>query len=78
MGVSDIDVIYDKWYRRFRQIIEKFIPFKRVTIRPNDKPWMNSQVRLAIRKRNRFLSLHNKNPTQISWERYRLKRNQTN
>ena len=37
-----------------------------------------SKVRLAIRKRNRFLSLHNKNPTQISWERYRFQRNQTN
>ena len=54
------------------------VPFKRVSIRPNDKSWLNSQVRLAIRKRNRFLSLHNKNPTQISWERYRFKQNQTN
>ena len=78
LSASDIDVIYDKWYRCLRQIIEKYIPFKTVTIRPHDKPWMNSQVRLAIRKRNRFLSLHNKNPTQFSWERYRFQRNQTN
>jgi hypothetical protein len=51
---SDIDVAYEKWYRQFRCIVEKFIPFKTVTIRPNDKPWMNGRIRLSIRKRNRF------------------------
>ena len=61
LSASDIDVIYDKWYRCFRQIIEKYIPFKTVTIRPHDKPWMNSQVRLAIRKRD-FLVCIIKNP----------------
>ena len=70
-----MSVIYDKWYRCFRKIIEKYIPFKTITIRPHDKPWMNSQVRLAIRKPNRFLSLDNKNPMQFSWERYRYQRN---
>ena len=33
----------------FRSIVEKYIPLKTVTIRPNDKPWMDSKVRLAIR-----------------------------
>ena len=59
----DADIIYEKWYRIFRRIVENFIPFKTVTTRPKDKPWMNGQVRLAIRKRNRFLKLHNRNPT---------------
>ena len=59
------------------QTIEKYIPFKTVTIRPKDKPWMTGQVRLAIRKRNRFLKLHNKRPSLITWERYRSQRNRT-
>ena len=48
-----------------------------MTIRPKDKPWMNGQVLLAIRKRNRFLKLHNRNPTLTTWERYRAQRNRT-
>ena len=75
---TDIDVIYSKWYRKFRSIIEKHIPLKSVTIRPNDKPWMNGLIRLAIRKRNRFLKKHIKHPTLNTWERYRAQRNQTN
>ena len=74
---SDIDVVYEKWYRTFRCIVEKYIPFKTVTIRPNDKPWMNGRIRLSIRKRNRFLKMHNKKSTLNSWERYRLQRNHT-
>ena len=38
---------------------------------------MCGQVRLAIRKRNRFLKLHNRNPTLTTWERYRAQRNRT-
>ena len=73
----DVDIIYEKWYRISRRIVENYISFKTVTIRPKDKPWMNGQVRLAIRKRNRFLKLHNRNPTLTTWERYRAQRNRT-
>ena len=69
--VYDVDIVYEKWYRIFRRIVEKYIPFNTVTIRPKDKPWMCGQVRLAIRKHSRFLKLHNRNPTLTTWERYR-------
>ena len=41
-----------KCYRIFRRIVKKYIPSKTVSIRPKDKPWMSSKIRLAIRKRN--------------------------
>ena len=56
----DVDIIYEKWYSIFCRIVEKYIPFKIVTIRPKDKPWMCGQVHLAIRyraQRNRTTSL---------------------
>ena len=52
----------------FRWIVEKYIPFKTVTIRPKDKPWMSGQVRLAILELNRFLKLHNRNPKLTAWD----------
>ena len=48
---------------------------KTVTIRPNDKPWMDSKVRLAIRKRDRLLRIHNIRPSPVTWESYRVQRN---
>ena len=61
----DIDEIYSCWYGHYRSIIEKYIPLKTVTIRPNDKPWMDSKVRLAIRKRDRLLRIHNIRPSPV-------------
>ena len=72
---NDIDEIYSCWYGHFRSIIEKYIPLKTVTIRPNDKPWMDSKVRLAIRKRDRLLRIHNIRPSPVTWESYRVQRN---
>ena len=50
---------------------------KTVVIRPQDKPWMSSNIRKAIRKRNRLLKIHSKRNSLSSWEKYRSQRNFT-
>ena len=52
----DINTIYHLhvFVRSFRHIRHKT-----VLIRPRDKPWMNTSVRRAIRKRNRLLKILN-------------------
>ena len=72
---NDIDEIYSCWYGHFRSIIEKYIPLKTVAIRPNDKSWMDSKVRLTIRKRDRLLRIHIIRPSPVTWESYRVQRN---
>ena len=74
-NTNDIDETYSCWYSHFRSIIEKYIPLKMVTIRPNDKPWMDSKVRHAIRRRDRLLRIHNIRPSPVTWESYRAQRN---
>ena len=74
-NTNDIDETYSCWYSLFRSIIEKYIPLKMVTIRPNDKPWMDSKVRHAIRRRDRLLRIHNIRPSPVTWESYRAQRN---
>ena len=44
---------------------------------PTNKPWMNSGVRKAIRKRNRLLKIHTIRNSSSSWEKYRSQRNFT-
>ncbi len=58
MITDNIDDLYCKWYEKFCEALEISIPNRTVTIRPRDKPWINSDIRKAIRKRNRLLKLY--------------------
>ena len=74
---EDINIVYKNWFDCFRGIVESYISHKTVTIRPRDKPWMNTTVRRAIRKRNRLLKIHCRVKSLVSWEKYRQQRNYT-
>ena len=58
MTLACVDEVYKSWFSCFQHIIKTHIPNKIVVIRPKDKPWMNSTIRKAIRKRNRLLNIH--------------------
>jgi hypothetical protein len=73
----DIDDIYYKWHKEFREILETSIPNRTVIIRPRDKPWMNSGIRKEIRKRNRVLKYYCSHKSPEAWENYRAQRNLT-
>ena len=45
-----------------------------VVVRPRDKPWMNSEIRRAVRRRNRLLKIFCQNKVPENWEVYRLQR----
>ena len=51
------------------------MPNRTVIIRPRDKPWMNSKIRIAIRKRNRLLKFFCRRKSPRTWENYRLQKN---
>lgn len=75
--VEDVDVLYNRWFESFRQILEMCVPNGMVVIRPMDNPWMNSKIRKAIRKRNRLLKFYCRRKNSTTWENYRLQRNLT-
>ena len=54
-----------------------YVPCRTVVVRPRDKPWMNSEIRRAVRKRNRLLKIFCQNKVPKNWEVYRLQRNFT-
>jgi hypothetical protein len=47
----NVDALYTKWFECFEEILETHVPNYMIVVRPNDKPWMNSKIRNAIRKR---------------------------
>ena len=54
------------------------IPSKLVTIRPNDKPWYDSQVRTFSRQRDRQKKIATKSTKQNDWVNYKHLRNKVN
>ena len=53
------------------------IPTKTVRIRQKDKPWMTTDLRRQIRKRDQLFRLARKTQTPESWETWRRQRNLT-
>ena len=53
-NLGDINQINDRFTTKIMEICNKCITSTLATIRPNDKPWMNNQIRKLIRQRNRL------------------------
>ena len=51
MLTEDINLSWDRWYSKFMSIMEECIPNKVLPSRRN-LPWLNKDVRSAMRKRN--------------------------
>ncbi len=73
---DDIDYTASAWSTTILDIAKRFIPNRMVTVRHNDKPWYNSNLR---RLKCRVSSCHTRAKTAQcanSWEEYRRMRNQ--
>jgi len=51
---------------------------KVVTVRPNDKPWYDSEIRRFTKYRDRQRSIARKRNSQVHWSKYKKLRNKVN
>ena len=75
---NDINIACDRFNSKYSELAQKNIPRKSVTIRPNDKPWFTSELRLEIRKRDRLRKKARSSNSLIVYENYRKQRNHVN
>lgn len=73
---NDINKINDKFTQIILEICNKHIPSINATIRPNDKPWMNNEIRHLMRQRNRLYYKAKSKQCDVHWNNYRRKRNE--
>ena len=52
--LNDVDEMCEKFTKCFLKIAQECIPTKIITIRNNDRPWFNNEIRKEIRIRDRF------------------------
>ena len=63
---------------KFMEFVNESIPHKDVTIRPNDKPWYDSEIRKKSKKRDRLKSKAVKTALRSDWTKYKILRNKVN
>ena len=74
----DINSMCLNFTNTFIDLCTKHIPNKIVTIRPNDKVWFDSDLRLELRKRDRFRKKAIKTHKFSDWQKYKGSRNKVN
>ena len=62
----------------FLNFVKQCIPFKTVTIREDDKPWYDSEIRSFSRKRDKQKSKAIKTGISNDWHTYKKLRNKVN
>ena len=73
-----VDDACNKFTSIFLEFCKECIPRKKVLIRPNDKPWFNSELRYNIRLRDRLRKKAFKTNNNFDKIRYKRQRNRVN
>ena len=69
---------YALFTNKFMDFVNATIPHKDVVIRPNDKPWYDSEIRKFSRKRDRQKTKAVRTSLQSDWIKYKNLRNKVN
>ena len=73
---DSINTCFQKFVDCMDDIVNYHAPWKTKTIRKNNVPYMNSEWRKMMYKRNMMRNIKNKHPCPENYERYRILRNQ--
>ena len=75
---NDVETACDKFTEKYIEVARKHIPTKLITVRTNDKPWFNSEIRREIRKRERLRKRAKKLGSETALLNYKRQRNRVN
>ena len=73
-----VDESCDRFTNTLLRLMSESIPAKEVIIRPNDKPWFDSEIRRYIKNRNIQRNIALRKQTPFSWQKYKHLRNKVN
>ncbi len=73
---DDIDEVCQGWMSAFEGVAKACVPNSVVTIRPRDKPWMTSNIRLLMRRRDRLYKKFKFSKNINHWLAFKALRNE--
>ena len=78
LKAGSVDDSCELFTNQLMEFVNLSIPHKDVTIRPNDKPWYDSEIRRNSRKRDRQKQKAVRTSKQSDWAKYKTLRNKVN
>ena len=75
---SSLDEACNLFTNTFLNFVKESIPSKYITVRPNDKPWYDSEIRHFSRVRDRLKRKFNSCKNSEIWNQYKRTRNKVN
>lgn len=78
LNCESVDSACETFSNVFIEFAEICIPSKLVTVRPNDKPWMTSELRTNIRKRDRLHKIARNSKSIKDIKKFKSQRNKVN
>ena len=72
---DDIDDVWAHWSTLFNVIIEKQAPVIKKRVLSNQLPWINVEIKKAVRLGNKLYKKYRRHPTEDRWEYYGVQRN---
>ena len=72
---DDIDDIWNHWSKLYKDTIDKHAPILKKRVRVKQLPWINSQIKKEIRRRNKRYKIYCRNRNDDAWSDYRVQRN---
>ena len=76
LASDNVDICAKFWTKTYLETAKKFIPFRSVRIRPNDKPWYCNKLRALKRKRDRLFRKAKLSKLASDWVTYKRSRNE--
>ena len=78
MRAQDVNTAWNDWSLLVTKAVEHHIPKRTITIRPQNKPWMNSSLHKLSREKNRLFRAAKNPQSPVTWEQYKSARNRFN
>jgi hypothetical protein len=72
---DDVDTAVETWTELFKDVTNRCIPHKKVTVRPEEKTWYNGYLRKLCRKQQRDHRMAKQDSNEFTWEAYKTSRN---
>ncbi len=73
---NNLNDAIDKWINIFFSPATKYIPYYEITVRPGDKDFMNSEIRLLMKVRGCLWNQHKVSGDQAIYKEFKIVRNQ--
>lgn len=76
LASNNIDECASEFSNKIMKAAKESIPNKTVTIRPSEPQWLNGYIKRQIRNRKRLYKKAKRKDNEISWQKFRQKRNE--